>query len=88
MKSPTRVLVSIILMFAVAPAGAADLDEMLTDAVKAFGKTLDEVPEDLRTVAVYKIEADSKDGINVPALQDQLVQIILEKGVTNEITNQ
>ena len=80
MRRIVSVMLTLGLVLCCANAGAADLDEMVTDAIKAFSKTLDTIPDDLKTVAVYKIEPDSKGEINISALQDQIGQALLEVG--------
>ncbi len=80
MKRTLRTLAIMALALGCVAAQAADTEEMVTDAVKKLAKTLDTVPADISTVAVYNIEPDSKGEVNIPALQDQISQELLDSG--------
>ena len=80
MSHLTTVLAATILTFSCTIAQAANTEEMVSDAVKKLANSLDAVPDEISTVAVYRIEPDSKGEVNTASLQDQIGQTLLDSG--------
>jgi len=78
-----RMMLRILLVLACSLPGfavAADIDEMLSDAIARFRDDVRTAKIDVDKVAIYAIEPDRGGQVNVSLLQDQLEAALLETG--------
>jgi len=61
-------------------ATAADIDEMLTDAIGKLKSDIKTAKMDIEKVAVYAIEPDREGKVNINLVQDQVESALLETG--------
>jgi hypothetical protein len=62
------------------PAPAANVDEMVSDAVSRIPASLGAVPAELKRVAVYAVEPDREGRVNTSLLLDRIEAVLLDSG--------
>ena len=75
-----RMIFAVMALLASGSAAAADIDEMLTDAIGKFKSDIKAAKMDVEKVAVYAIEPDSGGKVNISMVQDQVEAALLETG--------
>jgi len=80
MKFFMSIFVAMVLLAGGNACAAADIDEMLSDAVSRFRADLKEARIDVKKVAVYAIEPDSGGKVNINMVFDQVETALLDSG--------
>ncbi len=70
----------IIMILLITPNIFAQQNDLIEDIIDQFHKSLSSIPEDIRKLAIYNIEPDKDNKIDINSLQDQIITMLVENG--------